>query len=182
VAIGGQQFKEVLRLWASGVSVVTTPVLGGMRAITVSSVTSLSLDPPLVLICIEKKAHAHAAIARARCFAINILRDDQAALSDQAAGRHRRRAARRGPARARRRALQGARHSRMVTGAPVLEDSLAWLDCRLAGRHDGGDHTIFVGRVEAAGASRGQPLLWFDRDYARVSRRARRAPVRRSRG
>jgi flavin reductase (DIM6/NTAB) family NADH-FMN oxidoreductase RutF len=175
VAIGGQQFKDVLRLWASGVSVVTMPGPKGMRAITVSSVTSLSLDPPLVLICIEKKAHAHAAIARARCFAINILRADQSELSDQAAGRHRRRASRRLPARARRRALEGARHRREVTGAPVLEDSLAWLDCRLAGRHDGGDHTIFIGRVEAAGASRGEPLLWFDRDYARLGRLSRRA-------
>jgi flavin reductase (DIM6/NTAB) family NADH-FMN oxidoreductase RutF len=181
VAVGGQQFKDVLRLWASGVSVVTTPVPKGMRAITVSSVTSLSLDPPLVLICIEKKAHAHAAIARARCFAINILRDDQAALSDQAAGRHRRPAARRGSARARRRALEGAPHRPEATGAPVLVDSLAWLDCRLVGRHDGGDHTIFIGRVEAAGASRGKPLLWFDRDYARLTRRALPARVRRGR-
>ena len=182
MAVGGQQFKDVLRLWASGVSVVTTPNPKGMRAITVSSVTSLSLDPPLVLICIEKKAHAHAAIARARCFAINILRDDQAALSDQAAGRHRRPAARGVPARARRRALAGARHRAEVTGAPVLVDSLAWIDCRLVGRHDGGDHTIFVGRVEAAGASRGRPLLWFDRDYARLSRQVRRVRVHRGRG
>ena len=178
MAIGGQQFKDVLRYWASGVSVVTTAGPKGMRAITVSSMTSLSLDPPLILICIEKKAHAHAAIVRARSFAVNILRSDQAAFSDQAAGRHRRRVARRGQAAALRRTLARAPHRSRATGAPVLDNCLAWLDCRLAGRHDGGDHTIFIGRVEAAGASRGEPLLWFDRDYARLGRRGAPSRVR----
>jgi flavin reductase (DIM6/NTAB) family NADH-FMN oxidoreductase RutF len=85
--------------------------------------------------------------------------------------------ARRALAVARRRALARAPHRRQATGAPVLDDCLAWLDCRLAGRHDGGDHTIFIGRVEAAGASRGEPLLWFDRDYAGLRRhRARIRP------
>jgi flavin reductase (DIM6/NTAB) family NADH-FMN oxidoreductase RutF len=61
-----------------------------------------------------------------------------------------------------------------VTGAPVIEGALAWLDCSLAATHPGGDHTIFVGRVEAGGEGGGQPLVWFDRGYARLGPRPAR--------
>jgi flavin reductase (DIM6/NTAB) family NADH-FMN oxidoreductase RutF len=161
VAVGAHKFRDVLRLWSSGVSVVTTRREGGIQGITVSSFTSLSLDPPLILICIDTKARSHAAIAAQRCFAVNILRGDQTGLSDLAAGR---RGGKGG-------ALEELGHRTEITGAPVLEDCLAWLDCSLNAAHEGGDHTIYVGRVEAAGTGDGEPLLWFDRDYARLARR-----------
>jgi flavin reductase (DIM6/NTAB) family NADH-FMN oxidoreductase RutF len=155
VAVGGQLYKDVLRLWASGVSVVTNGSRERVQAITVSSFTSLSLDPPLVLICIETTSRSHEAIIREGCFAVNVLRSGQERISDMAAGR-------RGPSG---HALPGVAVRVERTGAPVLEDALAWIDCAVVARHDGGDHSIFVGRVEAAGAADGVPLLWFDRGY-----------------
>jgi flavin reductase (DIM6/NTAB) family NADH-FMN oxidoreductase RutF len=76
-------------------------------------------------------------------------------------------AGRRGPAG---HSLPGIAHRVAATGAPILTDALAWVDCTVAARHDGGDHSIFVGRVEAAGAAGGAPLLWYDRGYARLVR------------
>jgi len=166
LAIGAQHFKDTLRLWASGVTVVTVRGPRGVVPITVSSFASLSLHPPLVLVCIERRARAHRALMRARSFGVHLLRADQADLSDRAAGRRGRAAAR----------LPRTRARRGVTGAPILEGTLAWLECTRVARHRGGDHTIFVGRVEEAGTATGRPLLWFDRDYAVLSRpvRARR--------
>jgi flavin reductase (DIM6/NTAB) family NADH-FMN oxidoreductase RutF len=161
VAVGAHHFRDILRHWASGVAVVTTRRDGGIRGITVSSFTSVSLDPPLILICIDRKAASHATIAAQRAFGVNLLRADQADLSDHAAGRRGQRGT----------MLDGIAHRTAVTGAPLLVDCLAWLDCSLAATHDGGDHTIFVGRVEAAGVAPGAPLIWHDRDYSRLSRR-----------
>jgi flavin reductase (DIM6/NTAB) family NADH-FMN oxidoreductase RutF len=161
--ITAQQFRDALRLWASGVAVVTTSRERGVLGITVSSFCSLSLDPPLVLICVEKRAASHARIGAERAFAVNILRDDQRPLADAAAGRS-------GP---RGNLLEGVGWRRVKSGAPVLEESLAWLDCVLVEALPGGDHTIFVGRVEAAGQTAGRPLLWFGSDYRRIAPRRR---------
>jgi flavin reductase (DIM6/NTAB) family NADH-FMN oxidoreductase RutF len=165
MAVGPDQFRDALRSWASGVSVVTTERDGGIQGITVSSFASLSLDPPLVLICIDRGAVSHGLIARRGVFAVNLLREDQAALANDAAGR-------RGPQGNR---LEKVAWRRAVTGAPILKDCLAWLDCLLVDTLPGGDHSIFVGRVEAAGRTDGRPLLWFGSDYQRL------APRRRSR-
>jgi flavin reductase (DIM6/NTAB) family NADH-FMN oxidoreductase RutF len=170
VPVGERRFKDILRLWASGVSVVTTGDGDDLQAITVSSFTSVSLEPPLVLICIETPSRSHDAIVREGRFVVNVLHAGQEAISDMAAGR-------RGPSG---HALPGVARRTEATGAPVLDAALAWLDCVLVARHDGGDHAIFVGRVEAAGAAAGapadagapattgSPLLWFDRGYRRL--------------
>lgn len=156
--VTAEQFRGTLRHWASGVSIVTTRRDNGVQAITVSSFASVSLDPPLILICIDDKARSHATIDAERAFAVNILRDDQQALSDQAAGRS-------GDAGTR---LEGVAHTRAATGAPILEDCLAWLDCALVARHEGGDHTIYIGRVEACGSSDGEPLVYHVSKYRRL--------------
>ncbi|HZM70445.1 MAG TPA: flavin reductase family protein [Candidatus Cryosericum sp.] len=160
MAVTPDQFKDVLRFWASGVTIVTTRRQDGIQGITVSSFASLSLEPPLVLVCIESRARSHEAIAAQRCFVVNILESGQEDLSECAAAR---------------RGAEGAwlldvAHHTAVTGAPVIEGALAWLDCSLAATHAGGDHTIFVGRVEAGGGGGGQPLVWFDRGYTRLVR------------
>jgi len=160
VAVTPTQFKRALRLWASGVSIVTTRRAGGIQGITVSSFASLSLKPPLILVCIEKRARSHDAIASQGCFAVNVLGAGQEELSERAAGR-------RG---ARGSWLTGVPHRTAVTGAPVLEAAVAWLDCRLTAAHPGGDHSIFVGRVQAAGSYGGPPLVWHDRGYTRLAR------------
>lgn len=148
------EFRGALRRWASGVSIVTTRGGRGVQGITVASFCSLSLDPPLILICINRSARSHRLITEQRCFGVNILRQDQQPLSDIAAGR----------------ALMGGGLGRpetrtASTGAPILPNVLAWLDCALVEQHEGGDHTIFVGRVEAAGHGDGTPLVWFSSGY-----------------
>ncbi len=155
MAVAPDRFRRVLRQWASGVTVVTTRRKGGIHGITVTSFCSLSLRPPLVLVCIGHGARSHRTISRQGCFAVNLLREDQRVLSDRASARRGVRAAR----------LLGVEERTVKTGAPVLRDCLAWLDCTLVDRHEGGDHTIFVGRVEAAGAAGGRPLLWYRGDY-----------------
>ncbi len=148
------EFRGALRRWASGVSIVTTRGGRGVQGITVASFCSLSLDPPLILICINREARSHRLIAEQRCFGVNILRQDQQPLSDIAAGR----------------APTGGGFERLETrtastGAPILPNVLAWLDCTLVRQHEGGDHTIFVGRVVAAGHGDGTPLVWFSSGY-----------------
>ncbi|MFQ5878189.1 MAG: flavin reductase family protein [Acidobacteriota bacterium] len=165
--VSADQFRRALRRWASGVSIVTTRGEAGIQGITVASFCSLSLDPPLVLICIGRATRSHARIEGGGAFAVNILRAEQAHLSDGAAGRTADRET----------WLEGARFREVATGAPVLEGCLAWLDCKLVERHDGGDHSIFVGRVEAAGTGGGKPLLWFMSGYRRLA--ARRSGPRR---
>jgi flavin reductase (DIM6/NTAB) family NADH-FMN oxidoreductase RutF len=162
VPVSSDQFRSALRRWASGVSIVTTRRPGGIHGITVSSFCSLSLDPPLVVICIDRDARSHDLIRAQGAFAVNVLRDDQRRLSDLAAGRGGEQGCH----------LDGVQHTPAVTGAPVLRDCLAWLDCALVAEHAGGDHTMFVGRVEAAGQRDGRPLLWFGGDYSRLARHA----------
>ena len=166
MAVSTDGFRSVLRRWASGVSIVTTRRTdrGGVLGITVSSFCSLSLKPPLVLVCIDHEARSHRSIAARGCFAVNLLRDEQSGLSERAAGRRGVRGA----------WLAGVACRAGRTGAPVLEDCLAWLDCSLVDRHEGGDHTIYVGRVEAAGGAAGRPLLWYESDYHALGARAGR--------
>ncbi len=153
------QFRSAMRRWGSGVSILTTRREGGILGITVSSFCSLSLSPPLVLACIDKEARSHALIETYASFAVNVLKDGQERLSELAAGHLGERG----------NWLEDTPHRKTETGAPILTDCLAWFDCRLEAVHDGGDHTIFVGRVEAAGHSEGRPLLYYDGAYHRLS-------------
>jgi flavin reductase (DIM6/NTAB) family NADH-FMN oxidoreductase RutF len=169
--VTAEQFRSAMQRWASGVSIVTTTAEDGIRGITVSSFCSLSLQPPLVLICISRDALSHRLIETERRFAINVLKAGQRRLADLAAGRSGERGNR----------LVGVPHRKAVTGAPILPGCLAWLDCSLVASHPGGDHTIFVGRVEAAGQAEGRPLLYFGGDYRRMvgaRARPRRKPAR----
>ena len=156
-------FRNAMRQWASGVAVVTTRRDDGIQAITVSSFCSLSLDPPLVLICIDRSASCHDLLAAGSCFAVNILKSEQVEIAARAAGKHGDRGNR----------LEGVSFRTVATGAPVLDGCLGFLDCALVDRHGGGDHTIFVGRVEVAGSVDGRPLLFYDRGYRTVSTRGR---------
>ena len=140
-------------------SILTTRREGGILGITVSSFCSVSLAPPLVLVCIDKKARSHQGIERHRSFAVNVLKVGQERLSELAAGH----AGEHGNW------LEGVAYRKAATGAPILNDSLAWFDCTLEAVHDGGDHTIFVGRVEAAGHSEGRPLIYHEGEYHRLA-------------
>ena len=152
------EFRRILGHWASGVAVVTTTTPEGRPCgLTVNSFASLSLDPLLVLVCVEKNADTHDCIRSARAFAVNVLRSEDEAI------------ARRFAAWEVDRKFDGLAHHDEQTGSPILDDSLAWIDCRLYAEHDGGDHTIFVGEVQAGDAHEGAPLLYYRGGYGRFT-------------
>ncbi len=152
-------FRAVLGRFASGVTVVTTRDADGHdHGMTVSAFSSLSLTPPLVLVCIDREASMHDALAGATWVAVNILSAEQEALSRRFSNLE---------ADAR---FEGVGFSRSAHGAPVLDDVLAHLECRLRHRHAEGDHTILVLEVEGAIARDARPLLYYRGGYAQLER------------
>ncbi len=144
------EFRDVLGRWASGVTIVTSRAGDRVHGMTVSAFSSVSLDPPLVLVCADKSSDTCALIAESGVFAVNILASEQDALSQRFATQrdeHRR--------------FEGLALESAVTGSPLLP-GLASLDCTLVGSHDAGDHVIYVGRVEALRRfTDGEPLLYY---------------------
>jgi flavin reductase (DIM6/NTAB) family NADH-FMN oxidoreductase RutF len=149
------------RRFAAGVAVVTAVGDAGYLGITVSAFSLVSLDPPLALVCIHAGSSMLDAIQSSGAFAMTILGGRQELLAEIFAGRAP------GPDPS----FSGLPHRTLLTGAPILEGGLAWFDCRLEQAHSGGDHTIFVGRVVAAGVAEGQddPLLYFGSQYRRLA-------------
>lgn len=152
------EFRRVLGHFATGVSVVAARAGTDVepRAMTVNALASLSLDPPLVLVCVERAADTHAAIVAAGTFGISILTETQEALSRRfAAETHEVDK------------FRSVAWHEEATGAPILNDALAWLDCRTWATYPGGDHTIFVGEVVAGDAREGAPLVFYRGGYGR---------------
>jgi len=158
VPIDRQEFRRVLSHFAAGVTIVSTVGDDGKPyGLTATAFTSVSLEPPLVLVCIDKAAESYPHFHSSRVFAVNFLGADHEHLS-------------------RRFAVSGGDKfkylvvSRGVTGAPLLAEALGHLECRTVDIFEGGDHTIFVGQVEAGDAHDGNPLLYFRGAYRRISR------------
>jgi flavin reductase (DIM6/NTAB) family NADH-FMN oxidoreductase RutF len=156
MAIDRDELRRVMGHFATGVTVVTThDGEGRCYGLTANAVCSLSLTPPLILVCVDKRAESYPAFERSRAFVVNVLGAEQEELS-------------------RRFAVSGGEKFTGLacrdgaTGAPILEGSLAHVECRVVAAHDGGDHTIFVGEVENAAAAGGQPLLFFRGRYHRL--------------
>ncbi len=149
-------FRFVLGHFASGVTVVTTATGTTYHGITVSSFCSVSLYPPLVLVCIDRRVRSHDAIVQAGVFAVNILAHEHEALSNHFASRTEDKFA-------------NVAYHLGTTGAPLLDDVLATLDCRLHAQLPGGDHSIFVGEVLAT-ATRDDtdPLLYYRSGYRQL--------------
>jgi flavin reductase (DIM6/NTAB) family NADH-FMN oxidoreductase RutF len=158
MAVDPLLYKQVMRRFATGVMVLTVPTGSdnsgeGMHAITVNAVASVSLDPILMLVCIEKTAHSHGLIHQAGAFALNILTETQRQLGERFAYDWE---ARRHPGAF----VQGHAGE---TGALIFEESLGFLECRVTAEYEGGDHTIFLGEVVKAAfkeTSTG-PLLYY---------------------
>lgn len=153
MAIQPEEFRRALGHFATGVTVVT--VLrpdGAVHGMTANAFSSVSLAPPLVLVCVGHGARTYTFISRQKRFGINLLRDDQEevarffAKTDQA------------PEAA---GGVGVRYHSTVRGTPLVEPALAQLECSLDAAYEAGDHTIFIGRVEHAVTHRGRPLLFY---------------------
>lgn len=133
-----REFRNALGTFATGVTVITTRSEVEPYGMTANAFSSVSLDPPLVLVCVVNATTGCDSISRNGIFAVNILAADQEPLSRYFASRDRPRGAN---------AFAEVAHQNGVTGSPLLDGAAAYLDCRLAGEHPGGDHTIFVGEV-----------------------------------
>lgn len=166
MTIDPQLFKETMAQWASGVTVLTSSYEGQPVGITASSFASVSLEPPRVLVCVAKRLHTHSVIERSGVFAVNILAADQVEWGMRFAGLLPELEDR----------FAGIPWTTAVTASPILPGVLGWLDCRLDFAYDGGDHTIFVGQVEAAQAGAGAPLLYFSRQWRQLDATALHVP------
>lgn len=153
-------FRQAVGSFVSGVTVVTTRAEGQVHGTTVSAFSSLSLDPPLVLVCVDKTSDIHDLIGTAGIFAVNILHSGQSKTSELLSrkGAQELEAAHR---------LEGISFRLETTGAPILEEHLAYLDCTVVQSIDAGDHTIYVGRVETGkvSAQSDEPLVYYRGQY-----------------
>ncbi len=145
-------FKLAMSQFASGVTVVTTEHEGRPYGMTVASFASLSLHPPLVLVCIEKTVKTHDAIAGARKFGVSILRAEQQEISARFASRSEDKFA-------------GIAIERGALGVPLIAGALTTVECTVRDQLPGGDHSIFVGEVVHARTGEGAPLLYFRSGY-----------------
>jgi flavin reductase len=145
----------------SSVTIVTTDGAAGRYGVTVSAMTSVSADPPLLLTCINRKSPAAAAIGRNRVLGVNVLACHQLEVAQTFAGRPQRGAAF---------DFDVARWQFHVTGAPILRDAIAAFDCALRDRHEAGTHLVLIGEVLEALAGPGEPLLYGRRAFARPER------------
>lgn len=155
--INKDEFRAALGRFASGVTVVTTSDASGYpHGITVSAFCSVSLSPPLVLICIEKSAGSHYAFREKGFFVVNVLRESQQHYSDWFASYLPDKFAK-------------IEFYKNGDGIPVLKNTLASLECRVINAHDEGDHTIFIGQIEEAIVNDGKPLIYFHGRYWKIN-------------
>ena len=151
------EFRRVMGHLASGVTVVSGRDDAGQPCgLTASAVASVSLDTTLVLVCIERAADSHDAIAGGSAFSISVLAHDQERIARRFAELDQDK-------------FVGMPWREEVSGAPVLDGVLAWLDCRVWATYAGGDHTIVVGEVLAGDARDGVPLVYYRGGYGRFT-------------
>jgi flavin reductase (DIM6/NTAB) family NADH-FMN oxidoreductase RutF len=149
-------FRKIMGHLATGITVVTTSVEGNLHGMTANAVTSVSLDPLLLLVCVDRRSHAHEQLLRASHFAINVLAEDQERLSRLFAER-------RPPEPGQ---LRGASYRLGPTGSPLLDNCLAYVECAVRERLPGGDHDVFVGEALHGDVSRdAPPLLYYRGGY-----------------
>ena len=151
-------FRATLGRFASGITVITARDTSGRDVgMTVSAFSSLSLDPPLVLICIDNGASVAPVLEQCEKFAVNVLSDEQEPLSRRFSEKEVDR-------------FEGVAYHRGQLDVALLDGALAHLECRVHARYPGGDHTILVGAVEATSVREGHPLLYYRGGYARLDR------------
>ena len=151
-----EQFRRAMASFATGVTVITVDNAGEVHGMTANAFTSVSLEPLLVLVCVDHKAQTHAHLHNRKRFGINVLSEEQTAISEHYAD----------PERNLSGAIQsGAKFDRTPHATPVLHGALAYLECRLQDARDAGDHTIFIAEVEDVVVRDGRPLLFFGSEY-----------------
>ena len=156
--VGGDVFVQAMRGAATGVNIVTTDGTAGRFGLTVSAFSSVSAEPPMVLVCINRRSPACTAMHKNRRFCVNVLSEAQRAIADSFAG---------DPATGRAYDFGVASWTVSQTGSPILDKSIASFDCAVATVIDAGSHSIFVAQVTGSNAGDDAPLLYTGRDYGR---------------
>lgn len=154
MAIDPLDFRRTLGCFATGVTVIT--VLDGEgkpRGLTANAFSSLSLDPPQILVCIDHRADTFPVISQAKAFVVNVLAEEQREISQRFAGKGENK-------------FEGVAHHPGGNGAPVLEGAIAVIECQVEQKHEAGDHTVFIGAVDRVEHAQGKPLLFFRGNYA----------------
>ena len=154
------EFRRAMGSFATGVTVITVDYEGGVHGMTANAFTSVSLDPLLVLVCVDHRARTHSQLHKRKRFGVNVLAEDQQAISEYYAL----------PTQIHESTEQEAvaRFDRTKHGTPVLHGALAYLECSLHSAQDAGDHTIFIAEVEDVVVRDGNPLLYFRGAYRRI--------------
>ncbi len=157
--IDAARFRQIIGHFATGVTVITTAHDGWLHGMTANAITSVSLDPLLLLICVDHTAHAYEQLAKAGKFAVNILTEEQEDVSRLFAA----------TAEPEQGSLRGAAYHFGMHGAPVLDQSLAYLECEVVDRCEGGDHTIFIAAVlDGDLLHEASPLIFYRGGYRRL--------------
>jgi flavin reductase len=155
--IDQEGFREALRGWASGVTVVTSRMGDRVHGMTVSAFSSVSADPPLVLVCANRSSITHGIIEAGGVFAVNILAAHQQDVSNLFASSEHEDSR-----------LERVRWTDGETGVPLIAEALASLECKVARAHREGSHTIYVGEVQAAHITDAEPLLYYQGGYRAI--------------
>ena len=150
------RFKQAMSLFPSGVTILTAGRNTTRRGLTATAMCSVSVEPPTLLVCVNRAGEAHEAIAREKSFCVNILAEHNQAIADRFAGR----SGAKGEDR-----FAGAAWLEMATGAPALADAMINIDCDVAERFPASTHTVFLGTVREVQVRDHRPLLHFDRRY-----------------
>jgi len=159
MTVSVDDFKKALQLWASGVTVVTTSSEKyGVQGMTVTAFSSVSVNPPQVLVCINDSADTGVGIHESQFFAVNVLNSDQQELSNQFAG---------GSSQQKR--FENIDWKAGITGAPILNNSLMSLDCKVVEKVLAGTHWIMIGEVQECVCRSGEPLLYYCGSYRRLA-------------
>jgi flavin reductase (DIM6/NTAB) family NADH-FMN oxidoreductase RutF len=151
------ELRRIMGHFPTGVTVITTISMDGQPfGLTANAFMSVSLDPPLLLISVDKKAESYPHFNDSQVFTVNILSDDQESLSRRFAvsGGNK---------------FEGVAYHRGANNVPILEGTLAYIECRVYASHDGGDHTLYLGSIEQAETREGKPLLFYRGGYRAIS-------------
>jgi len=156
MAVDPEELRTTMRYWTTGVTIVSAQLGDVRHGMTVNSFTSLSLDPPLVLVSLERATRTHRLVMQAGHFGVSILGDDQQEISDRFAGRMTEHLDR----------FEDLPVYSLVSEAPLLEAGLAGLDCKVLSAFEAGTHTVFIGEVLAVRRNEDDlPLVYYNRDY-----------------
>ncbi len=151
------QFRHAMGAFTAGVAIITSANGESARAMTANSLTSVSLEPPSILVCVSRARVLHRVMSSSRSFCVNVLRADQEALARAC-----------GQTDSPETMLKGVAFREGQTGAPIIEGALAFVECRIVASLDFGTHTIFVGEAVELSADEGEPLIFFRGRYSHL--------------